>query len=138
MIPTPGQPLDVANNALLDPTVTIVACLAKGPIDVQDRAIVLADLVEADFPGYARIPIVPGLTDPIDEVEYFEFDPQPIEFITGAIVTPQVITHIYYLKLVSGANPELQSAVAFDEPIILSKPDTHLPFTVVINGFQTT
>lgn len=137
MIPTPGQPLAALSTALADATVQIVACLAKGPIDAQFSAIRLADLVEANFPGYARVPLVAGLADPIDEVEYAEFDPQTIEFVAGAIVSPQTITHIYYLKLINGVSPELLSAVAFDEPLIVNAPGQHFPFDVVIRGIKT-
>lgn len=137
MLPTPGGQLEAVSTALADPLFVIVARLAKGPTANQDDPIVLADLIEADFPGYAPVTLTADLSDPVDLDGFGEMTPQQIDFTVGAIVTSQRITHIYYTKTYNGAGTSLVSAVAFDVPIIVDRPGQELNFLAAVGGYKT-
>lgn len=121
MPPTPGGVCDRLNTMLSDPLFSIVARLAKAPSAANVDGVLLSELVECDFPGYAAVPLTPKIDDPVDEAHYGEIDSQRITFTVGAITVPQVITHLYVTKTYNGTGATLVMAVAFPEPIIVSR-----------------
>lgn len=134
MVPTPGSCLERVATAVADPLRTIVAHLAKGPTDYSGEAVLLADLVEADFPGYAPIEVRPDLVNAVEGDTYGFMSPVVLHFEAGNIVTPQAITHIYYTMSVDGVNGGLLSVVPFDNPQVLRAPGDSLEFECNIGG----
>lgn len=134
MVPTPGGTLDELNQMVSDPLFQIVARLAKGPTGSNNDDFVLADMVEADFPGYAPIPLTASLANALDVEGLGELTPQHLQWITGAIVTPQTITHVYYTKTYNGGGLSLVAAVAFENPIYLDAADQSVDFMASIIG----
>lgn len=132
MVPTPGDALDQLNLMVTDPLFLIVARLAKGPTGIDNDTFILSDMVEADFPGYAPIPLTANLSQAFEKAGYGELSPQALEWIVGAIVTPQTITHVYYTKTYNGGGQSLVAAVAFDNPISLTIPGQAVQFTATI------
>lgn len=137
MTPTPGSPLDDLATQVADPLLQIVARLAKAPIGQQGAPLSLATLVECDFPGYAPVPIVTNLELAYDAPDYGEMTPVVAHFETGAIVTPQRITHIYYTKTYNGANAGFLSGVAFNTPLIADTPGQGFDFEVRLGAIAT-
>lgn len=132
MEPIPGGNLEALADALSDPLFEIVAHLAKGPIGQQSSPLALVNLVECDFPGYAPITLVSNLDTAWEEEGYGEMSSQRIEFIAGAVVVPQRVTHIYYTYKYADNAPSLQSVVAFDNPLTVSTPGQVLAFEATV------
>lgn len=102
---------------LEDDSNVIVAHLAKNPIATDADVLTLADLVEADFPGYAPIPLA-------------NFDPQDygddtlgealcgeLNFEAGAIVQPQTVYAVYLTLKQGSAQEDLFWPVVLERPI---------------------
>ncbi len=121
MVPTPGGVLDQLNQVLTDPQTVILAHLAKGPIDNLSAPVDLGTLVEADFPGYAALPVVPNLDDGWENDTYGEYSPLELLWTVGAGATPQFITHVYYTGTYAGGAPILLSAIPFPNPLLVTK-----------------
>jgi hypothetical protein len=134
MEPTPGGQLADIYEGMTDPLLSMVARLAKGPIGQPNQTIVLADLVEADFPGYAAVPLVADLENAFETDGYGELSPQRVIFNVGTLVTPQQLTHIYVTKTYDGGGLSLVMAVPFTTPILLQESDVTLDFDVGVAG----
>lgn len=136
MLPIPGGPLDHVYQAVIDPAFVMVARLAKGPIDQPDRTVVLADLIEADFPGYAPVTLTADLDEAWEGDGYGELSPQVASFSVEALVTPQRLTHWYVTKTWNGADTSLVVCVPFTEPFHVREPDSVIEFDVNIAGVE--
>jgi len=132
MEPTPGGPLEEVYNALIDPAFVMVARLAKGPIGQPDRTQLLADLVEADFPGYAPVTLTADLEEAWEGDEYGELSPQIVEFSVGTLVTRQLVTHFYVTKTWEGGDVSLVACVPCSEPFVVRESDSVIAFDVGI------
>lgn len=99
-----GESLNLSNT-LADPTLTIVAHLGKTTIDLDAGApILLNQLVESDFPGYA--PIVDPSFDVFqsDDENHGEAVSDPLRFTAGALTVPQA-ANVMYLTIQRGNDP---------------------------------
>lgn len=134
VVPTPGSPLDDVATIVADPLAVIVARLAKGPIGAPDDPLDLATLVECDFPGYAPVRLQPTLDVAYDQPDYGEMTPVNVHFETGAIVTAQQITHIYYTSVYNGGTAVLLGGNAFTEPLIADTLGQGFDFECRIGG----
>lgn len=137
MEPTPGGPLAAVLEGMLDPAFVMVARLAKGPIGVPELSLALGDLVEADFPGYAPVVLTADLEHAWEMDGYGELSPIIAQFVVGALVTPQRLTHVYVTKTYEGADPSLVVAVPFTQDYWVNTPNTTLEFDVSIGGVET-
>ena len=137
MEPTPGGQLEALVLRLADPTVQIVARLAKAPIGVPEAQVVLADLVEADFPGYAAVPLVANLDDAIDEETYGELSPQVVGFDVGAIVTPQRLSHLYVTAKKGDGPVSLLTVISFTNPVNVWLAGQRLEFEIGLAAIET-
>lgn len=69
--------------------------LAKSILPADQAAIVLADLTEADFSGYAPI-VNPTMSAPvINTSDYAESVSEPLIWTVGPAPTPQTVTALY-------------------------------------------
>jgi hypothetical protein len=134
MEPTPGGQLADVFEGLSDPLFTIVARLAKGPRGAPDATVVLADLVEADFVGYAPITLTADLENAWEEDGYGELSPQLLQFNVGAIEAAQQLTHLYFTKTYDGGDPSLVSVIPFNVPFFISEPDTTFELECTVAG----
>lgn len=92
------------SNFLTDPTVTIVAHLAKSTIANDGTPVTLGSLTECDFPGYAPI-VNPNFnvfqhTDPLQG----EAVSDPLRFTAAGLTVPQ-IANALYLTIQKGTDP---------------------------------
>lgn len=134
LVPTPGGVLEEVYQKMTDPNFVMVARLAKGPRDQSDQTVDLATLVEADFPGYLPITLTPDLEDAFDDVHYGELSPFRLSFVAGAIVTPQLITHVYVTKTYEGAGLSLVQAVPFVNPLIVDTEGQEIEFDLTVGA----
>lgn len=128
MEPTPGLPLDQLNQALLEPTRTIVARLAKNPIVNSPDKLLLADIVECDFPGYTPFTYKPNLEGAQDTEFYGEMAPYRIDFVVGDIVAPQQVVAVYVTEHIEGQDPTLVDVALFNPPLQVYEKDQVLSF----------
>ena len=115
--PTPGGQLADLKTMFDDPLFAMVAHLGTAPNYGSLDALALSDITEANFPGYAALPINPTIEQAVDEVGYADMDAFPVEWVAGAIVTPQTITCIYVTKAYNNDHRTLASIVFFPHPI---------------------
>jgi len=120
------MPADTFEGALLDaelnnPALKIVAHLAKNAIPLDSDAVLLGDLVEADFPGYEPLLLEAPVVDVFDEVNYAEAFYQSREWIAGEIVTPQVIYAVYVTIEMVGVGIVLNQIQILETPIIVDR-----------------
>lgn len=134
MEPTPGGPLAEIYEGLSDPDFVMVARLAKGPIGQPDATVLLADLVEADFPGYAPVTLMADLEEAWEEEGYGELSPQIVQFTSGTLLAPQAITHLYVTKTYAGEDASLVMAIPFTEPFYIRESDGVFEFDIGIAG----
>ena len=137
MEPTPGGPLEAILEGMLDEDFVMVARLAKGPIGQPDATVLLADLVEADFPGYAPVTLTADLDEAWEMEGYGELSPQVASFEVGALVTPQRLSHLYVTKTYEGLNPSLALVIPFTEPLVIREPNATIEFDIGIAGVVT-
>lgn len=116
--PTPGGPLADVATALADPLLHMVAHLAKAPRFGSLDGLVVADLTECNFAGYAPVPIVPTLEDPIDDPDFGLMDAFRAQWIAGAVSGEQAVTALYVTASYNGSAPVLR-AIAFFDPAVL-------------------
>lgn len=135
--PIPGGNLEALADALADPLLQIVAHLAQGPIGQQAIPVSLIGLQECTFPGYAPIPLTADLDTAWETDSYGEMGPQRLQFIAGAVVVPQRVSHIYYTYQHDNDAPSLLSCVAFDNPITVDTPGQVLEFDAVLGCLET-
>lgn len=128
MEPTPGGLLEEINTLLTDPTVSIVARLAKSPRVTEPDAIALADLVECDFPGYTPFVYTPKLTGAQEDEFYAEMATYNVEFMSGVLVTPQFVTCLYVTESIDGQDPRLLGVALFDPPLLVNQSNQVLAF----------
>lgn len=120
------MPADTFEGALLDaelnnPALKIVAHLAKNAIPLDSDAVLIDDLVEADFPGYETLLLEAPVVDVFDEVNYAEAFYQSREWIAGEIVTPQVIYAVYVTIEMVGVGIVLNQIQILETPIIVDR-----------------
>lgn len=109
--------------SLTDPNVTIVAKLAKAVTDDDSDQFTLASFTEADFPGYAAVPISDWeIVD--DDGEIAEGLSPEIDFVASdAIVTPQNIYAVYYVREEVGHDATLFHLELMEFPQVVEFPD---------------
>lgn len=99
----------------------IVAHLAKNATFTADAEIALADLIEADFPGYAAI----RLPEPeifITEIEEYAESYWPgAVWEAGPIVDAQLITGCYVTIDDDDGVPHLSKIVILDPPVYITE-----------------
>lgn len=134
MEPIPGGQLADITTALADPLFQIVARLAKGPRDAQDKPMALATMEEADFPGYVPVVVTGDAVNQWEQEGYAEMGPQVIRFEAGNGITAQFITHLYYTKTYNGAEPSIVGGTAFDAPILIDRPGQVMEFDCTVAG----
>jgi hypothetical protein len=134
VIPVPGQPLDDINNALADPLLTIVAHLATAPSFGSLDILQAGDLTEANFPGYAPVPVKPTLENAMDFPDFGQMDSFLCQFTTGAIVAPQTITCFYLTASYNNSAPVLRAIVFFPNPIVVYQANQVIEQNVNIEG----
>lgn len=92
-----GLTFESANLATLldDPTVAIVAHLAKNAIDPEFNYALIGDMVECDFDGYDSVQL--GDWDITQHEDDFvgEAISAPLEFTAGDAIVPQKATAVY-------------------------------------------
>lgn len=134
MDPVPGGALDQLNTYLADPAYSIVAHLAQGPTLPPGNTVVQTALVECNFPGYAAVPVQPDLSTAVDTTGYGEMSPVRLHFEAGAIVTPQLATHIYYTAQYGSGAVTLLSAVQFINPVMFALPGDFFEVDAIVNS----
>lgn len=134
MEPTPGGPLAQVLETMLLPDFVMVARLAKGPIGQPADTVLLADLVEADFPGYAPVTLTADTEEAWEQEGYGELSPQSAQFMTGTIVAPQALSHLYVTKTWAGAGLSLAMCIAFTEPFTVRESNASIEFDICIAG----
>lgn len=92
---------------LNDPTKQIVAHLGQNSILDDLPTLLLADIVECNFPGYAPISDLEWLADPESVEDCARADTQTLEFVAGNIVTPQLATFVYLTQQEGSDPPKL-------------------------------
>lgn len=108
---------------LQNPAVLIVAHLGKNPIAKDVAQILLTDLVECDFPGYAPVPIKDWEIVEEEGDDYAEALSPEIYFQAATIVTAQQIFSTY-LTISEGSNPPvLFQANLLDQPVTIDTED---------------
>jgi hypothetical protein len=137
MDPTPGGVLEEVNNFMTDPTVTILAHLAKAPRVTNPDQLALPDLTECDFPGYAAQAVIPSLDGAIDDQFYGEMGAANVEFASTDVSTPQEITALYVTKKVGSDPTALVSVCLFDPPLMVTANDQLFPFSVTLAAIDT-
>jgi hypothetical protein len=101
-------------EVLLDPNVNITAHLAVNDFTDRTTEVGLADLVEADFPGYSQTRLeswtaLPPYDDDIGEAQH-----PPAEFVAGELVDPQAVTVFYLTVQIGAETPRLLGICVFD------------------------
>lgn len=117
-----GEALALA-NWLADPSRTIVARLAKNAITDDSDGFTLANLTEADFPGYEPFPIDAWNPQDFDDDLYGEATSGEIQFQAGTLVAPQTVYVAYLTLEEEGEDPDLLYAMVLP-----------LPFTFGVDG----
>ncbi len=97
-----------------DPLRTIVAHLATNPIRSMSDNFILANLTEANFPGYAPVTIRHWTPDPTSEDDLAAQVADACEFTAEAIGTPQTVTMLYLSMIYDGGAPVLMAAFPLD------------------------
>lgn len=90
---------------LANPAVTILARLAKSTMPLDTAPLTLGDLTEADFPGYAAVPITAAEEIFINEQNYAEVITNTPQWTAGPMVASQDVTAVY-LTIKVGTDPE--------------------------------
>lgn len=108
---------------LANPAVSSLARLAKSAMPLDTGEMVLADITEADFPGYAPVPISAAEEIFINEQNYAEVITNTPQWIAGAIVTPQSITAVYLTISISGGPQKLWNVEVLPRPFLFELPD---------------
>ncbi len=101
---------------LANPAVSILARLAKSAMPLDTAPLLLTDLVEADFPGYAAVPITTGEEIFLNEQNYAEVITNTPQWTAGAIVSPQEVTAVYLTMSVSGGPQKLWCVEVLPRP----------------------
>lgn len=99
--------------------------LAKNDDWTDDAALLLADLDEADFDGYAAIAIANNAPF-INGSGVGELDGLTLTWTAGSGITSQVLYGIYVTYTGYDGNPKLFFAAKFDTPTTLSIPSQKL------------
>lgn len=98
-----GESLSLFQN-LNNPAVSIVAHLAKSPIDPELDSIALEDLVECNFVGYAPIPITDWNVFEGEAPDLGEALSPMLEWVAGEDVATQPVT-LVYITMQTPGNP---------------------------------
>lgn len=103
---------------LTNPSIAILAHLAKNPIPLDVEGQTIDDMVECDFPGYAPQPIEEATEVFINETNYAEVICGIVTFTAGAIVAPQS-AYALYVTIQNGAGPvKLWAVENFPSPVV--------------------
>lgn len=124
--PLTGQSLEL-NTLLTDPGTEIVAHLSKHPISLDGGALLIGDITECDFPGYAAQLLAEFTMMDADSDDHAEALSDPITFKADVIVTPQD-AYALYLTLKLGAG----------EAVIWRVFPLGVPFTFDVKDRQLT
>lgn len=117
--PTPGELL-IAE--LVAPNATIVARLAKAVNTPFEGPVGLANIVEADFVGYAPLEITDWEDVSVDGEDLVQVLSPELTFTAEAGVTPQQVVAVY-VTCDDGVNPpKLFSLDPLESPYIFSAP----------------
>ena len=117
-----------------DPAAPIVVRLLKAPIADTVNAVTFADLVEADFDGYAAIND-PGF-DVIDEddADFGSVLSENLTWTAGPNIVEQNIYGVVVTRHPTGNPVEIMDVYHFPQPILMQCPDQEISFRV--RGFK--
>lgn len=130
---------ELANLMVLldDPANVIVAHLAKNNISPFADSVVLTDLVECDFPGYAGVPIVGTIPLVSDSERYGSAISQPVAFIADGLIAPQPASAVYVTIASHGQPPTLLMLDIFPLPITFKENGESFVYEVFFERFLT-
>lgn len=120
-------------DLLTAPNVAIVAHLAKNDLSAQVGPLNLALMQEADFPGYAPIPMDPyTFIDPTDDL-YGEAKSRPLRFASdNTLTTPQALYALYITQQVGNDPPTLVNHFPFDQAVLVEAPNQNVGYEATI------
>jgi hypothetical protein len=132
--PTPGQALI---NQLTVAGLSIVAHLANEFTSDPDEVVTPANITEATFPGYAPINITDWFDVNPGSADAAEVLSAVLQFIAGAITTPQEIWGFYVTIQYQSSAPQIFALDAWNEPFVFLNPGDMLQRQVrVINSLD--
>lgn len=116
-MPEPATLSDALVEEVETSTAVMLVHLSKAPIaDIKD-GVLLSEITEADFVGYA--PVVP-MFEPcdVDDDDYGEIASQEVLFEVGLVETPQLIYFAYLTsQLEEDDAPSILGVYEFPEPV---------------------
>lgn len=120
---------------LEDPANVIVAHLAKNPIAVGGSDVGMADLMEADFPGYEAITIdywdaIDSGDDSIGQAIYEAF------WEADGITEPQSVFAVYLTYQHASDAPFLWWTIVLPSPVTFEHDGDEFPFTIKLTSFD--
>lgn len=104
-----------------DPLRTIVAHLAKNDMGDAVNDLNLTNLVECTFPGYAPFELDNLVMDPDSTLDGAHATSDAAQWISGAVVSAETPTIVYYTEVYNGATPHLLSWFPLDDIVPIDR-----------------